>query len=58
MPIRLNRLLSSFQYLEFHRGTYTTQGLVKQGNRKAEVLIRDVEMLGVMATIESASTYR
>ncbi|ORY96481.1 glycosyl hydrolases family 38 N-terminal domain-domain-containing protein [Syncephalastrum racemosum] len=44
-------------YLEFHRGTYTTQGLVKQGNRKSEVLIRDVEMLGVMATVGSASSY-
>ncbi|KAL1936531.1 hypothetical protein VTP01DRAFT_665 [Rhizomucor pusillus] len=38
-------------YLEFHRGTYTTQALVKQGNRKSENLIRDVEILSTMAVI-------
>ncbi|KAI9278933.1 galactose mutarotase-like domain-containing protein [Phascolomyces articulosus] len=40
-------------YLEFHRGTYTTQALVKRGNRISEFLIRDVEILGTMAKILS-----
>ncbi|CDS14068.1 hypothetical protein LRAMOSA06239 [Lichtheimia ramosa] len=42
-------------YLEFHRGTYTSQALVKQGNRKSEFLVRDVEILGVIATLLARS---
>ncbi|OAD69350.1 glycoside hydrolase family 38 protein [Phycomyces blakesleeanus NRRL 1555(-)] len=38
-------------YLEFHRGTYTTQALVKQGNRKGEVLLRDLEIISTMAAV-------
>lgn len=38
-------------YLEFHRGTYTTQALVKRGNRQSEVLIRDVEFLSTAARL-------
>lgn len=30
-------------YFEYHRGTYTTQALVKKMNRKLELLIREVE---------------
>jgi alpha-mannosidase len=30
-------------YLELHRGTYTTQGRNKRGNRKSEFLLRDAE---------------
>ncbi|KAI9489855.1 glycosyl hydrolases family 38 N-terminal domain-containing protein [Zychaea mexicana] len=43
-------------YLEFHRGTYTTQALVKRGNRISEFLIRDVEILSTMATILAKSS--
>ncbi|MFA7344198.1 MAG: alpha-mannosidase [Terrimicrobiaceae bacterium] len=32
-------------YLELHRGTYTTQGQTKRGNRKSEFLLRDAEFL-------------
>jgi alpha-mannosidase len=32
-------------YLEYHRGTLTTQALVKKKNRKLEILIREVEFL-------------
>ena len=32
-------------YLEYHRGTYTTQGRNKRLNRKAELLYRDAELL-------------
>ncbi|KAG6332318.1 hypothetical protein ID866_6771 [Astraeus odoratus] len=32
-------------YLEFHRGTYTSHGSIKKGNRKCEILLRDVEVV-------------
>ncbi|HOX39252.1 MAG TPA: glycoside hydrolase family 38 C-terminal domain-containing protein [Candidatus Brocadiia bacterium] len=32
-------------YLEYHRGTYTTQARNKRGNRKSELLLRDVEIM-------------
>lgn len=32
-------------YFEYHRGTYTTQALVKRMNRKLELLIREVEFV-------------
>ena len=31
-------------YFELHRGTYTTQGATKMGNRKGELLLREIEM--------------
>ena len=36
-------------YLEAHRGTYTSQRWIKQANRRAEELLRAVEMLVVLA---------
>jgi alpha-mannosidase len=35
-------------YLELHRGTYTTQGLMKKYNRKLEHKLRDIEFLSVI----------
>ena len=32
-------------YLEFHRGTYTTQARNKRGNRKSEFMMRELEWL-------------
>lgn len=32
-------------YLEFHRGTYTSQAHIKKWNRKLEFLLREVELL-------------
>ncbi|KAI8142671.1 glycosyl hydrolases family 38 N-terminal domain-containing protein [Fennellomyces sp. T-0311] len=43
-------------YLEFHRGTYTSQAKVKRGNRLSEFLLRDVEVLGTIATLLSNSS--
>ena len=34
-------------YLEYHRGTYTTQAFVKRGNRRAEQGLHDAEVLAV-----------
>jgi len=36
-------------YLELHRGTYTTQSLMKRNNRKAEFAMRDCEILKTIA---------
>jgi alpha-mannosidase len=38
-------------YLEFHRGTYTTQSRNKRANRKMEFLLHDVEVLASMASL-------
>ncbi|MCL2865560.1 MAG: alpha-mannosidase [Lachnospiraceae bacterium] len=37
-------------YLEYHRGTYTSQAFVKKGNRKLELAYRDAELLHGWAT--------
>ena len=36
-------------YLEFHRGTYTTQALMKKYNRLLEHMLHDVEFFSVLA---------
>lgn len=36
-------------YFEYHRGTYTSVGSIKRANRKNEVLLRDAELLSVLA---------
>ncbi len=36
-------------YLEYHRGTYTTQAAVKRGNRVCETLLHDAEFLATVA---------
>jgi len=36
-------------YLEYHRGTYTTQARNKRANRKSELLYRDAELFASMA---------
>jgi alpha-mannosidase len=36
-------------YLEYHRGTYTSQARTKQANRRAELFYREVELLNAWA---------
>jgi alpha-mannosidase len=36
-------------YLEHHRGTYTTQGATKAGNRRGELALRDAELWASLA---------
>jgi len=31
-------------YLEFHRGTFTSHGSIKKGNRHSEILLRNAEV--------------
>ena len=38
-------------YLEYHRGTYTSQAHVKQANRRAECFYHDVELLNAWASL-------
>jgi alpha-mannosidase len=35
-------------YLEYHRGTFTSQAFVKRGNRVCEQLLHDAELLGAV----------
>ncbi len=46
-------------YLEFHRGTYTSQAYNKRSNRKKELLYRETELLSVLASVfaEDWSSY-
>jgi len=42
-------------YLEYHRGTYTTQARNKKGNRKSEFLLHDAEFLATYASLLDSS---
>ncbi|MFX4294601.1 alpha-mannosidase [Streptomyces bohaiensis] len=38
-------------YLEFHRGTYTSQAKTKRGNRRSESLLREAELWAATAAV-------
>ncbi|MCC8150468.1 MAG: glycosyl hydrolase-related protein [Lachnospiraceae bacterium] len=38
-------------YFTAHRGTYTTQAAVKRGNRKSELLMRELELWAALASL-------
>ena len=44
-------------YLEIHRGTYTSQARTKQGNRRSEALLREVELWATTASVRGLSPY-
>ncbi|MFD1491586.1 alpha-mannosidase [Microbacterium wangchenii] len=44
-------------YLEFHRGTYTSQLRTKQGNRRSEHLLREAELWATAATVHTGAEY-
>ncbi|KAF8583534.1 glycoside hydrolase family 38 protein [Ramaria rubella] len=44
-------------YLEFHRGTYTSHGSIKKGNRKSEILLRDIEHVATLASLYKPGSY-
>ena len=44
-------------YLEYHRGTYTTQARVKRANRKAEFALHDAEFLAAYASVAAGFEY-
>ena len=44
-------------YLEFHRGTYTSQLRTKQGNRRSEHLLREAELWAATAAVRAGVEY-
>ena len=44
-------------YLEFHRGTYTTQAKTKAGNRRSEHLLREAELWAASAAVRAGAEY-
>lgn len=44
-------------YLEYHRGTYTSQANTKQGNRRSEALLREAELWSATATVRVGFAY-
>ncbi|VTR77730.1 alpha-mannosidase [Cellulomonas hominis] len=44
-------------YLEFHRGTYTSQLKMKQGNRRTEHLLREAELWAATAAVRAGADY-
>jgi alpha-mannosidase len=44
-------------YLEFHRGTYTSQAKTKQGNRRSEHLLREAELWCAHAAVDGLRDY-
>jgi alpha-mannosidase len=47
---------SGEMYLEFHRGTYTSQARTKRGNRRSEHLLREAELWATAAAVHAART--
>lgn len=48
---------SGEMYLEFHRGVYTSQVAMKQGNRRAEHLLREAELWAATAAVRTGHAY-
>jgi alpha-mannosidase len=44
-------------YLEYHRGTYTSQARNKRNNRKSEFLLHDAEFLAALAALTTDYSY-
>lgn len=44
-------------YLEFHRGTYTSQARTKHGNRRSEHLLREAELWAATAAVRLGAEY-
>ena len=44
-------------YFQAHRGTYTSQAMVKKNNRRAELALRDMEIWGSAALAEKGVPY-
>jgi alpha-mannosidase len=44
-------------YLEIHRGTYTSQAAMKDGNRRAEHLLREAELWSATAAVRGLVDY-
>jgi alpha-mannosidase len=59
-PLILSRVMPVWNgelYLEYHRGTYTTQARSKRANRKSEFLLHDAEFIATLASLHSDYEY-
>lgn len=45
-------------YLEYHRGTYTSQAWIKRSNRRAELLYREAELWSALADLQRPAARR
>lgn len=57
--VRGNKRLERWEgelYFEYHRGTYTSMARNKRGNRKSELAMMDLELLGVLSGDYPADT--
>ena len=50
-------VMSGELYFELHRGTYTSQARNKKYNRQSELLLRDAELLALLAHLTQARAY-
>jgi alpha-mannosidase len=48
---------SGEMYLEYHRGTYTSQSAMKRGNRRTEHLLREAELWCATAAVRTGHPY-
>jgi len=48
---------SGEMYLEYHRGTYTSQSAMKRGNRRTEHLLREAELWATTASLRAGYPY-
>jgi len=48
---------SGEMYLEFHRGTFTSQARTKRGNRRTEHLLREAELWAATAAVRAGVPY-
>src|SRR5215216_703372 len=59
-PLEESRMMPVWNgelYLEYHRGTYTTQSHNKRANRKSEFLLHDAEFLAAYASLITSYQY-
>ena len=57
--VKDNRRLETWEgefYFEYHRGTYTSMARNKRGNRKSELMLQELELLGVLTKDYPAET--
>ena len=48
---------SGEMYLQFHRGTYTSQARTKRGNRRSESLLHEAELWAAAAAVQRGEPY-
>lgn len=59
-PLTGSRMMPTWNgelYLEYHRGTYTTQSRNKRANRKSEFLLHDAEFIAAYASLVTDYEY-